>query len=131
MLDFRKVATLQAWMALVWGIVLLALPGLVLTLLAVPADGAHRLLTQMVGGMLFALGATLFAARETVAEDLRTRIAYGNATCDLAMMILFITAAVAEDVGLVGFPVAAIFGVNVVCWVATRVGLSAGTDDLS
>jgi len=122
MLDFRKVATAQAWAALVWGIVLLAIPGMVLDMLGVHADAAHLLLGRLAGGMLFALGVTLFIARDTREPDARTRVAFGNATCDLAMLIVFATSAIGGVIGPVGYVVAIAFGANVGLWVGTRVG---------
>jgi len=122
MLDFRRVATLQGQAALAWGILLLALPSPVLRVLALQTDEGGLLLARMAGGMLFALGATLFVARDALPPDAKTRVALGNATCDLAMLIVFSTAAYTGTVGPVGYMVSLMFGINAAAWVATRIG---------
>ena len=88
MIDFRKVATIQAWSALVWGVVLLVIPSPILGILAIQADPSDLLLARLAGAMLFALAASLIVARDTTEEDQRSRLAFGNATADLAMVIV-------------------------------------------
>lgn len=125
MLDFRKVATLQGWSALIWGIILLVAPSPVLGILAIQADASDLVLARLAGAMLFALGATLFVARETTEEDRRTRVAFGNATADLAMVVVLGTATFTGVLGPVGYGVSALFAVNVASWLATRIGTGA------
>lgn len=122
MLDFRKVATGQAWSAILWGIVLLIVPGLVLGMLQITADASVLILARLAGAMLFALGATLFVARNTEDEDQRTRTAFGNATADLAMVVVIGTGALTGVIGPVGYGLTAVFAVNVLVWMATRFG---------
>jgi len=119
-MSFRQVCGTQAWSALLFGVLLLATPGLILRLLAVPVDASTALLVQVLGGMLFALGATLHAVKAAPLDGAaRTRIAVGNATCDGLVGVLFAVAAGTDRVGPLGWLFAVLFGVNVVTWLVT------------
>jgi phage tail tape-measure protein len=91
-------------------------------MLTLESDEGHLLLARLAGGMLFALGTTLFVARHTREPEHRTRIAMGNAACDVALLIVFATSALTGTIGPVGFVVSVMFGVNAGCWVGTRIG---------
>lgn len=129
MFPFRRVATTQAVAALVWGALLLLVPGFVIGLLGAQTDAAGLLMGRFGGGMLFALGATLWTTRDSADPDQRTRIAVANAAVD-GSVALFLGLGFWSGVtsGPIGGMVVLLFSLNVVSWLGAwrDVGASGG-----
>ena len=92
MTSFRTVCTTQAAASLSSGALLLLLPSPVLGLFSLPADVGTQIVARMLGGILFALGATLLGARDVTAPDQRIRIMLGNAVCDGCIAVILAAA---------------------------------------
>ena len=123
MIPFRRVCTVQASAALIWGVLLLVLPGVVLGLLGVQADASELLVGRFGGGMMFALGATLWTVRDTTDEDQKTRVAVGNATCDAALALFLAEGFYSGSTsGFIGGMVVFFFALNTFSWLGTRIG---------
>ena len=116
---FRSVCTVQALSALAGGIALLVAPALLLGVFGVEGRQA-ALVGRLAGGMMFALGATLWAARDIVDRNARIRIVTGNAVCD-GLLCLFLAIETWNGVlNAGGYVLSALFLINVGSWLGTR-----------
>ena len=118
-MDFRAVCTTQAFSALGGGAFLLVLPGPLLSLFGLGTESGTQLVARMLGGVLFALGATLFGVRDLEPRDQRIRVTVGNAVCDG-----LITGWIALDVARGALPMlalvlVALFAINCASWLIT------------
>jgi hypothetical protein len=114
--SFRAVCTTQAAASLGSGALLLALPWPVLSLFALPLDHGTQLVARMLGGVLFALGATLLGVRDVREPDARKRVMIGNAACDGSLAILLAGAAAGGKLPMLGWGLAALFAINAGSW---------------
>lgn len=121
MFPYRRVCTVQAAAAVIWGLLLLFLPGFVLGLLGVQTDAGGLLVGRFAGGMMFALGATLTACRDFEDDALKARVAFGNAACDLSLAG-FLGWGFSQGLtsGFLGGMVVFFFVLNTVSWLGTQ-----------
>lgn len=120
MFPYRRVCTVQAAVAVIWGLILLIAPGFVIGLLGAETDAAGLLIGRFGGGILFALGGTLSALRDVTDPVLRRRVALANATCDAAVALaLGLGFQAGTTSGFVGGMVVFFFGFNTISWLGT------------
>lgn len=120
MFSFKQVCMTQAFSALGFGVALLVVPKVLLAVMGVAAEPSEKLLAQILGGMLFALGASLYAVHDaTLSPAAKTRIAVGNAVCDGLCAVLFVTGTWCDAVGVAGWAFGALFALNVASWLVT------------
>jgi hypothetical protein len=115
--SFRTVCTIQAAASLSSGALLLLVPWPALVLFAIPTDAGTQLVARMLGGVLFALGATLLGAREVTEPAARTRIMLGNAVCDACIAIQIVASLATHTLPGTGWILAALFAANAGSWV--------------
>ena len=116
MTDFRTVCTVQAAASLTSGAALLIVPAPILGLFALPADQGTVLVARILGGVLFALGATLLGVRDVKDRDARVRVMMGNASCDLSVALLVGAASITGALGAAGWALAGLFALNAASW---------------
>lgn len=122
MFPYRRVTTVQAAAALIWGLLLLGLPAFVLGLLGMEPDSVAQVIGRFAGAMMFALGATLTAVRDLEDRDLQRRVALGNALCDLSLVgVLGFAFWSGLTSGPIGGMVVFFFVLNTVSWIGTAV----------
>lgn len=115
-MDYRSVCTMQAASALVGGTALLLMPALVIGVFGIGTEASTLLVTRMLGGVLFALGAALIGARELEAGPTRTRVIVGNAACDLCITLFLLADAYRGVTGRLGWVLALLFLSNALSW---------------
>lgn len=118
-MDFRSTCTVQAASALAGGVVLLVVPGVLLVIFGLGTAASTVLVARMLGGVLFALGATLIGVRDLASGPARTRVVVGNAACDACITVYLLAAASQGGLGRLGWLLALLFAVNAVSWLAT------------
>lgn len=121
-LDFQRQCTLQAASALIFGVVLLVAPMPLLSMLDINPHDQLELVARMLGGMLFALGATLMSVRHTQDRVTRIRLAAGNATCDLSVAVFVAVAAYRGVIGPLGWLLVGTFTLNALTWALSVIG---------
>jgi hypothetical protein len=117
--DYRSVCTIQAASALIGGTVLLLMPASLLLLFGLETDVSTLLVARMLGGMMFALGATLIGARELDAGPTRVRVIVGNATCDLCITVFLLADCYRGALGWPAGALALLFASNIASWLVT------------
>lgn len=113
MLDFRGTCTSHAVTAVSLGSALILFTSLFLGVFGLGST-SEVLLARLAGGFLLALGATLFAVRETDDPRLQRITVAGNGTCDVVLTV--VVALAAPGLGVSGWVLAALFGVNALSW---------------
>jgi hypothetical protein len=114
--SFRTVCTTQAASALASGALLLVLPWPVLALFSLPTEPGTQIVARILGGVLFALGATLLGARDVEDPSQRLRILLGNAVCDGSVAVLLLASVATGTLTLSGAGLALLFAVNAGTW---------------
>jgi hypothetical protein len=115
-MSFRAVCSTQAASSLVSGAVLLVLPSPLLGLFGLPHDAGTQIVARILGGVLFALGASLLGARELTGREARVRVMLGNAVCDGCVALLLGSAWLAGQLPTTGAALALLFAGNCVSW---------------
>src|SRR5688500_4198376 len=108
-MDYRSVCTVQAASALAAGAALLVVPWLLLGLFGIATDDSTILVGRMLGGVLFALGATLIGVRDLEPGPTRIRVIVGNATCDACITVFLLAEAWRGGTGRLGWILALLF----------------------
>jgi hypothetical protein len=119
-LDYRVVCTLHAGSALGGGLAVVAVPGLLLPWFGITADPSAQLVARILGGVLVALGATLWAARDAADRSARRTVIAGNLVCDATVAALIGVAAWKGAVGPLSWSLATLFAANAATWVLVR-----------
>lgn len=97
------------------GTVLFAYPPLLLGLLGLEGPGLV-VVVRLLGGILFALGATLLGAREVTERTAQRAVSIGNLSCDLSLGVMLAGATWAGTLSRFGWFLAVVFWVNAVSW---------------
>ena len=120
MFPFQRVVRTQGAAAVLWGLILVVWPGALFSLLGTTTDDAGLLMGRFAGGMLFALGVTLFAIRDTADPAVRRTVAIANGVTDLVMAVVLLLAAVfGITSGFMAWMIVFFFALNTVSWLAT------------
>jgi hypothetical protein len=114
-MNHRATCTMQAGSCFVSGTVLFAYPPLVLGLLGLDGPGLV-VLVRLLGGILFALGATLLGAREVTDRTAQRAVSIGNLSCDLSLGVMLAGATWAGTLSAFGWFLAVVFWVNAASW---------------
>lgn len=112
---FRTTCTVQSVASLVGGAALLLVPGPLLGLFGLAGPDA-AIVARILGGVLFALGATLLGVRDVTDRDQRTRVIVGNLSCDGSVAILLLSASASGALGAAGWALTALFAANAASW---------------
>ena len=119
MTNYRAVCATQAASSLVAGVVLLLFPVVLLGPLGLPTEVGTQVVARILGGVLFALGATLIGAREATDGPTVLRVTVGNLVCDASVALLITSATVSGALGPLGYGLAALFASNAVSWLVS------------
>jgi hypothetical protein len=92
------------------------MPALVVGIFGIGTDASTLLVARMLGGVLFALGATLIGARDVEAGPTRIRVIVGNAACDVCITVFLLTDAWRGALPWTGWVLAALFASNALSW---------------
>lgn len=114
-MNFRSTCVSQAVSALLGGLALLAVPGQLLALFGLQSDEAS-LIGRLAGGMMIALGGTLWASRVVADVGLRRQIVAANATCDALMVVVFAVAGAWGPANPLAYVLAWLFAINCGSW---------------
>lgn len=117
MFDFRNTATSQAVSAFAGAAALLLVPDALLGVFGVEGAGVG-LVGRLAGGMMLALGATLWGARGLSDTHLQRVIVAGNASCDLTLAVAFGHAAMHGTTNGFGYGLSVLFAANAASWLA-------------
>jgi hypothetical protein len=115
-MNYTSVCRIQALSSLVAGAVLLVVPGPLLALFGLPGDLGTQVLARMLGGVLWALGATLIVAKDASDRESRTRVCIGNAVCDGCVAMFLSAYTLRGALSATGWILVAIFAWNALSW---------------
>ncbi len=109
--------------ALGGGVVLLVWPALLLAPFGITPTPHVAIVARMLGGVLFALGATLAGVSEVTDRPTQIRVCVGNAVCDGAIATFLAVDTARGAIGVAGWALMAVFAGNCLSWlVALRAG---------
>ena len=118
-MNFRATCMTQGASAVLFGAVLLVLPGPLLLLFGFGGPDVE-VVGRIAGGMMLALGATLLSVRD-VGPELRLQVCIGNGLCDVALTVLLALATRDHVANQLGYALTAIFLANALSWgIASR-----------
>ena len=82
-------------------------------------ESGTQLVARMLGGVLFALGATLFGARDLDDREKKVRVAVGNAVCDGLITGWILMDAARGAISALGYVLAGLFAINCLSWLVS------------
>ena len=125
-MDFASVVRVQMVSALGGGVALLVVPGLLLAPFGLTPTPHLEVVARMLGGVLFALGATLAGVGGVTDRPTQIRVCVGNAVCDGSIALFLTVATLGATLNLFGWALVAIFAGNCLSWlVALATGRAA------
>jgi hypothetical protein len=126
--DFASVVRIQMFSAIGGGVLLLAVPGLLLAPFGLGGSPGTEIVARLLGGVLFALGATLAGVRDVTDRPAQIRVCVGNAVCDGCIALFLAVDTTRGVIGVAGWLLVAIFAGNCLSWlVALRSGAARST----
>lgn len=116
-MDYRTTCSIQAGNCFLPAVVLFAVPASFAGWLGLDPTLGNAVLVRALGGLLFALGATLLGARDLEDAAAKRVVALGNFSADGALGIVFGSAGLAGALGPLGSLLGAVFLASAVGWV--------------
>lgn len=115
-MDFRGVVRIQMGSALGGGVVLLLVPGLLLAPFGITPTPHVEIVARMLGGVLFALGATLAGVAGVTDRPAQVRVCVGNAVCDGALALFLGVGTISGTLSVFTWGLVAVFAGNCLSW---------------
>ncbi|MFT4975065.1 MAG: hypothetical protein ACI8S6_000952 [Myxococcota bacterium] len=85
-----------------------------------PAATSQALLGRLSGGLLIALGGTLWGMRSVEDPDIRQTTVRANAACDVALAVVLLAATAGGTLPWTGWVLVGLFAVNAASWMMVR-----------